>query len=163
MYDIIRDSPIGHIVRLVTKNKAFQYPEEKDPELWKKWYNEEKSGFAAYHGQTEAPETDETDDNGEKVKDENGNVEKKTLDELRGDSEGNQRQTSSRSRASSQTNLDEQHSDRDLRSEEETDVETPTSREERTVNRSGVPVDPEKGKDVNIIDWDGPNDPEVRG
>jgi len=54
--DLIRDSPFGHIVRLVTRNKVFQYPEEKDPSLWKKYLHEEKSGHAAYHGSTEAPE-----------------------------------------------------------------------------------------------------------
>ena len=29
MLDIIRDAPFGQIVRLVTKNKVFQYPEER--------------------------------------------------------------------------------------------------------------------------------------
>lgn len=54
--DLIRDSPFGHIVRLVTRNKYFQYPEEHDPELWKKYVNQEKSGFMAHHGTTDAPE-----------------------------------------------------------------------------------------------------------
>ncbi|KNG51256.1 benomyl/methotrexate resistance protein [Stemphylium lycopersici] len=56
MSDLIRDSAFGHIVRLVTRKKYLQYPEEKDPELWKKYVNQEKSGYAAYHGSTEAPE-----------------------------------------------------------------------------------------------------------
>lgn len=56
MSDLIRDSAFGHIVRLVTKRKYLQYPEEKDPELWTKYVNQEKSGYAAYHGSTEAPE-----------------------------------------------------------------------------------------------------------
>jgi DHA1 family multidrug resistance protein-like MFS transporter len=54
--DLIRDSPFGHIVRLVTRNKVFQYPEERDPNLWKKYVNQEKSGYMAHHGTAEAPE-----------------------------------------------------------------------------------------------------------
>jgi DHA1 family multidrug resistance protein-like MFS transporter len=54
--DIIRDSPFGHIVRLVTRNKVFQYPEERDPSLWKKYVSQEKSGYMAHHGSAEAPE-----------------------------------------------------------------------------------------------------------
>ncbi|OSS45888.1 hypothetical protein B5807_09639 [Epicoccum nigrum] len=54
--DLIRDSPFGHIVRLVTRNRCFQYPEEKDPELWKKYVNQEKSGYVAHHGNTSPPE-----------------------------------------------------------------------------------------------------------
>jgi hypothetical protein len=30
MADIFRDSPLGQIIRLVTRNKVLQYPEEKD-------------------------------------------------------------------------------------------------------------------------------------
>ena len=54
--DLIRDSPFGHIVRLVTRKKCFQYPEEKDPSLWKKYVNQEKSGYVAHHGDTSPPE-----------------------------------------------------------------------------------------------------------
>jgi DHA1 family multidrug resistance protein-like MFS transporter len=54
--DLIRDSPFGHCVRLVTRNKYFQYPEEKDPNLWKKYVNQEKSGYVAHHGDTQPPD-----------------------------------------------------------------------------------------------------------
>jgi DHA1 family multidrug resistance protein-like MFS transporter len=59
--DLIRDSPFGHIVRLVTRNKVFQYPEERDPELWKKYVHEEKSGYMAHHGTVEPPEEESED------------------------------------------------------------------------------------------------------
>ncbi|KAL6155532.1 GTPase-activating protein [Exserohilum turcicum] len=55
MTDLIRDSAFGHCVRLVTRRKYLQYPEEKDPEAWKKYVNPEKSGYAAFHGSTEPP------------------------------------------------------------------------------------------------------------
>lgn len=60
--DLIRDSPFGHIVRLVTKRKVFQYPEEKDPSLWQKYVHEEKTAHVAYHGRTESPEDHENTD-----------------------------------------------------------------------------------------------------
>lgn len=115
--DLIRDSAFGHIVRLVSKGKLFPYDEEKDPELWKKYLNEEKSGHAAYHGRTEAPEQD----------------------------------------------VDELHQARGLRAREGNDSEASSRTEvaEGFNEASGVRVDPEKGKDVNIIDWDGDDDPHV--
>ncbi|KAL6708500.1 GTPase-activating protein [Coniothyrium glycines] len=115
--DLIRDSAFGHVVRLVTKNKAFQYPEEKDPSLWKKYVSEEKSGHAAYHGSTEAPEGKESID---------------ALNDARGIS-----QRENNSRTSSQTHVGEDCNE-----------------------ASGVKVDPEKGKDLHVIDWYGDNDPQ---
>lgn len=32
----VRDTTFGHIVRLLSSNKIFQYPDEVDPSLWKK-------------------------------------------------------------------------------------------------------------------------------
>lgn len=150
--ETVRDSAFGHLVRLITNKRFFKYPEEVDPSLCDKWYNEEKSGFAAHHGKTEAPE----------VEDENGEKQKQSLDELRA-GRANKSRDNSHSNASSQTHGGER-SDNDARSGEETDKETrgrQNSDQERTINRSGVPVDPEKGKDVQIVDWDGPDDPEV--
>ncbi|KAH7080483.1 major facilitator superfamily domain-containing protein [Paraphoma chrysanthemicola] len=54
--DLIRDSPFGHIVRLVSRGKYFQYPEELDHTLWKKYVSEEKSGYMAHHGTAQPPE-----------------------------------------------------------------------------------------------------------
>lgn len=34
-------------------------------------------------------------------------------------------------------------------------------RDPNVANIAGTPVDSEKGRDVTVIDWDGPNDPEV--
>jgi DHA1 family multidrug resistance protein-like MFS transporter len=113
--DLIRDSPFGHIVRLVTRNKAFQYPEERDPELWKKYVNQEKSGYMAHHGTAEAPEEESEElQNATGVRDRN-------------------------SRSSSNTQVGDGHNE-----------------------ASGVKVDPEKGKDKHVIDWYGPEDPQVR-
>jgi DHA1 family multidrug resistance protein-like MFS transporter len=119
MRDLIRDSAFGHLVRLATRNKYLQYPEEQDPEIWKKYVNQEKSGYAAYHGSTQAPE------NAHQV------------DELTQAHGMRSREQRNHSETSSHTVGD-------------------------GVNEaSGVRVDPEKGKDIHVIDWYGPDDPQV--
>lgn len=112
--DLIRDSPFGHIVRLVTRNKYFQYPEEKDPQLWKKYVSQEKSGYVAHHGDTSPPEEESED-----------------LRQARGirEREGSE---------SSRTEVGEEYN-----------------------HASGVRIDREKGRDQHVIDWFGPDDPQV--
>ncbi|QDS74474.1 hypothetical protein FKW77_006707 [Venturia effusa] len=63
--DLIRDTAVGQILRVITKRKVLQYPEEKDPEIWKKWVSEEKSGNAARFGALEPPEEEEADEKSE--------------------------------------------------------------------------------------------------
>lgn len=112
--DLIRDSPFGHIVRLVTRNKYFQYPEEKDAELWKKYVNQEKSGYVAHHGDTSPPEED--------------------VEELREARGVREREASE----DAQTEVGDEYN-----------------------HASGVKIDQEKGKDQHVIDWYGPDDPQV--
>jgi DHA1 family multidrug resistance protein-like MFS transporter len=54
--DLIRDSAFGHVIRLVTRQRVFSYPEERDTNLWKKFVHKEKSGHMAHHGTTDPPE-----------------------------------------------------------------------------------------------------------
>ncbi|KAF2856096.1 MFS general substrate transporter [Plenodomus tracheiphilus IPT5] len=114
--DLIRDSAFGHIVRLVSKGNLFPYDEDKNPELWKKYLNEKKSGHAAYHGSTEAPEEE----------------------------------------------VEELNQARGLRAREETHSETSSHTQvaDGFNEASGVRVDPEKGKDVHVVDWYDENDPQ---
>ncbi|KAF1837560.1 MFS general substrate transporter [Decorospora gaudefroyi] len=118
MADLIRDSAFGHCVRLVTGRKYLQYPEEKDPEIWKKYVSHEKSGHAAYHGDTEAPENRNEID---------------ALTQAHG-----------------------------VRSREQGDNSETSSRTmgEGVNEASGVMVDPEKGMDIHVVDWYGPDDPQ---
>lgn len=67
--DIVRDSIFGQCVRLITRNKVFLYEDEKNPELWEKYVNKEKSGNMATHGQPQAPKKDEKDETSEKDQD----------------------------------------------------------------------------------------------
>ncbi|KAI8936510.1 hypothetical protein NX059_006915 [Plenodomus lindquistii] len=114
--DLIRDSAFGHVVRLVSRGKLFPYDEEKTPEIWKKYLNEKKSAYVAYHGSTEAPEE-----------------EPEELETARG-----------------------------LRSRERQDSETSSRTQvaDGFNEASGVRVDPEKGKDVYVVDWYDENDPQ---
>ena len=119
MAELIRDSAFGHCVRLITGRKYLQYPEEKDPEYWKRYISHEKSGYAAYHGSTEPPEN-----TGE-------------VDEL----------TRAHGIRSREAGNESDGSDRTLG--------------DGVNEASGVRVDPEKGRDYHVVDWYGPDDPQV--
>jgi DHA1 family multidrug resistance protein-like MFS transporter len=120
---LIRDTAFGQILRLITKNRVLQYPEEQDPEHWKNYLNEEKSGYIAHHGTAEPPEDDES-------RQELQNARGLHMRDAQGDGPADSRNS----------------------------MATGT-----TINEaSGVPVDQEKGRDKNLIDWYGPEDPEVR-
>lgn len=56
--DLIRDSAFGHIVRLASRGKYFQYAEEADPSLWKKYINEEKSNHQSQRGSEASSQID---------------------------------------------------------------------------------------------------------
>jgi len=120
MKDLIRDSTFGQLVRLVTRNKVFLYPEEKDSELWKKYVNKEKSANMATYGQTSVPENEGEKDN---------------------DRQSARDRSPRRSQSSSSTAIDESNNVNEV---------------------SGKPIDQEKGKDSHVVDWYGPDDPEVR-
>lgn len=57
---------------------------------------------------------------------------------------------------------EEKQDDNQDRSRHNSESSDPTLRGEGTTvtSASGMAVDPEKGKDVNLVDWWGPNDPE---
>jgi DHA1 family multidrug resistance protein-like MFS transporter len=111
--ETLRDSAFGQIVRLVTRNKVFQFPEEKDAALGERYINAEKSGNMAHHGAVVADI--------EKEKETDGN-------------------NLSSSRTSS----------------------TQVDGSAAVNGASQKPVDPEKGRDLYMVDWYGPEDPDVR-
>lgn len=121
MASLVQDTAFSNLVRLVSGGRLFRFPDEADPELWKKYVNEKKSGYAAHHGNTQ-PHGDESDTE-EWQNAALGGV--RTRDAARG------------SDFSGQTQVDQ------------------------GVNEaSGMKVDPEKGRDVHIVDFI-ENDPEV--
>lgn len=127
MRELIRDTVVGHLLRLATKGKALQYEEERDPSLWRRYIDKEKSGRMARHGNVEEEKNEEdNNDTGEQGQQRSGVA------------EGN---TTANPRNSSDTRVG--------------------SGEAQRNKVSGVPVDPEKGRDVTIVTWFGDDDPEV--
>lgn len=61
--ETLRDSAFGRIVRLITRNKVFKFPEERDASLCQRYINAEKSGNMAHHGTVEADTEKETQRN----------------------------------------------------------------------------------------------------
>lgn len=124
MSELIRDTVLGHFLRLVTGKKVLLYPEEKDPEIWKKYVSKEKSANMATHGQPQPPQEDEKKD---------GDKEDGSGPRSRGPSRtGSSRSSSTIKDDSGQVN-----------------------------EASGRPIDQEKGQDSFVVDWYGPDDPEV--
>ena len=59
MKELVRDTVFGHFLRLVTGGRVLPYEEDRDPSLWKRYIDVEKSGRMAHHGHTEDEEEDE--------------------------------------------------------------------------------------------------------
>ena len=59
MKELVRDTVLGHFLRLLTGGRVFPYEEDRDPSLWKRYIDVEKSGRMAHHGHTEDEEEDE--------------------------------------------------------------------------------------------------------
>ncbi len=55
MFELFRDTVVGQLLRLATGNRILQYPEERDPSLWERYLNAEKSANMAVHGSTATP------------------------------------------------------------------------------------------------------------
>lgn len=127
MIELFRETACGQLIRLVTRNKFLQYPEERDPSIVERYLHKGKSANIAKFGQVEEPKSDDDD---EKDKDDNSDA-----------------------KSGSET----EKGDDDSQSSPDRNVQ----RQESHYNHaSGQKIDPEKGRDVDIIDWDGPDDPE---
>jgi DHA1 family multidrug resistance protein-like MFS transporter len=171
MADIIRDSAFGHIVRLITKNRVFQYPEEKDLSVWESSLSVEKSAQMAVSGRIGAdvdiPQpisstsstTQAADDTGDRPA-AVGPTEKDIENIIPTDDSADTLPNDP-----TEKDIDNIHTGpdgTDLRARTHTSSSGPPLAE--LVNTiSGVRVDPEKGQDVHVVDWYGPDDPEVRG
>jgi MFS transporter, DHA1 family, multidrug resistance protein len=122
MKELVRDTVFGHLLRSATRGRVLPYEEHRDPSLWKRYVDKEKSGRMAHHGHT--GEEEKREEAGQK----RGSV-----------AEGN---TTSDTQNSSDTQVESGEAGRN--------------------GVSGVPVDPEKGRDVSIVTWFSDDDPEVR-
>jgi DHA1 family multidrug resistance protein-like MFS transporter len=122
---------------------VLKFIDEKNPEIWKKLVNEEKSGYMAHHGTTDPPN------------------EKKDAESLGGLGGIRTREEKEDGGAS----LDRPEWNRAASSDTQVDRPQSQSEAQRTKSRynqaSGVKIDPEKGRDIHLIEYF-PNDPEVR-
>jgi len=145
MKELIRDSIFGQAVRVITGKRVFKYPEEVDSEHWKKFINEEKSGYAAHHGIKDGaiqPHGDESEDE-EKIEGIGGLRTRDARAERERDQETSRPHgNSAGSSSSDMTAVGERQDGAQYNS------------------ASGVKVDPEKGRDLHIVDWYGPDDAE---
>jgi len=147
MKELIRDSIFGQAVRVITGKRVFKYPEEVDSEHWKKFINEEKSGYAAHHGIKDGaiqPHGDESEDE-EKIEGIGGIRTRDARAERERDGEGRGERPHGNSAVSSSS-----------------DMTAVGERQDGAQynSASGVKVDPEKGRDLHIVDWYGPDDAE---
>lgn len=126
MVHLIRDSFFGHLIRLSTNGRVFQYPEELDPSIWQRYINEEKSANLAAYGKTEVDDSDAKDSPR--------------------DSGSPTRTLFSENDTSPSQGVGAQH-----------DQHVPL----HNGDGSRRQVDAEKGRDVYLVDWYGPDDPEV--
>ena len=53
---------LGHSLRLASGGKIFPYMEDRDPSLWAKYVDKEKSGRMAHHGNTAPEEMEKNED-----------------------------------------------------------------------------------------------------
>lgn len=166
MSDIIRDSVFGQLMRLATGNKVFQYPDEVDPSIREKYINIEKSGNLASHGTLQPPqEADAKEHEASPSPSSSTSIDPK--DEVEKDTDAApERVVSSISAQISRLRSAESRPKPLRRSTSHTNSflneVNSTSRVSRINTASGRSVDPEKGRDIHLVDWYGPDDSEVR-
>lgn len=135
MADLLRDSVFGKLIRLSSRGSWLQYAEEKDPSIWTRFIDEKASGYLAYHGDTNPP-----------------------ADGAEMPSIGGVRTRENQSRAEPSTN---RHSAQ-TQSGSSNSSQTRGGNDHRQINHaSGVPIDPEKGRDLHVVSWYGPDDPGI--
>jgi DHA1 family multidrug resistance protein-like MFS transporter len=140
MLEALRDTTLGHFLRLVTKQKVLPYEEDRDPSLWKRYVDKEKSGNVAHHGHVGPAEEDDENNEGSETNRDSNDADASPQPEQRQNTQANTGLPTSGN--SSDTRLGSQDN-------------------ERYNEVSGVRVDPEKGRDVTVVSWYSENDPEV--
>lgn len=157
MAELIRDTTLGKLLRLITGGKVMRYAEERDSELWKRYLNTEKSGRMAHHGTTEEEKDGNanSDDAGSDYTERRFGEQKDESDSRpigTGTNEPYMDTNPEARRRGTGGHENESHSP-------QTGVDSGENRQ--TNDASGVAVDPEKGRDVSVVDWYGDADPEV--
>ncbi|KIW63707.1 hypothetical protein PV04_08690 [Phialophora macrospora] len=159
MAELFRDTVAGQFLRLVTGRRILQYPEERDPSIWQRYLNVEKSANMALHGSTSRPDQPEKElPSGTSSDPPTPAVEEKQ--EPEGAPYYNQ--AAPPPAAEEQVNAQPVFTRQQQRSRRSSiSASTVNEPENALVNTlSNTKVDPEKGRDADIVDWYGPDDPE---
>jgi hypothetical protein len=179
MSDIVRDSVFGQLVRLATGGRVFQYPDEYDESIREKYINKEKSGNLALYGSTSVPqEAEKENDLDSSISERQEDPEKDP--EKQGKLAEPERVATPTSPAATRvtshgSNIARLHSSEgrpfpmhrtsSRNSSFMNELRETQSRQSGNVARvntaSGKSVDPERGRDIDLVDWYGTDDPEV--
>ncbi|KAI9050926.1 hypothetical protein LZ554_005038 [Drepanopeziza brunnea f. sp. 'monogermtubi'] len=170
MAELFRDTTLGKLLRVSTRGRLMQYAEERNPALWRRYVDSAKSGRMAHHGTTEEEkqaEGKEGNANGDDVS--RGYVERgspKGGYRHLGTNAGNGDQSDMRPTGTGTNEPHYPHTRADVRQRESgigrksSDATVGDGEDRQTNEVSGVAIDPEKGRDVSVVDWYGENDPE---
>ena len=131
MTDLFRDTVVGKALRLASRGKLYPFVEEQDPSLWQRYVHQGKTQEMASHGRL---------------------LEDHEKKDVSGGSVGLEKENCvpGPTPASHETSR--------MRFSKGDGRRLEPSRKE---NAMGHHIDPEKGRDVNIVEWYGPDDPEV--
>ena len=129
--DLIRDTVFGHVVRKITKNRALQFAEERDPSLWKQYLDRDQTRNMALYGHPQLTEE-----------------EKKEKDISEG------------SPAESDADL-HTPTEQERNALAQTQTQRTTHEHQMHSTLTNQRVDTEKGRDLSMVSWWGDNDPEV--
>ena len=130
--NLIRDTVFGHAVRKLTKNRVFQYAEERDPSLWKQYLDRDQTRNIALYGSPQVTDAQRK--------------EKDIIEGSPAESEGDLQdplETNGNALRRGTTELD-------------------THEHQMHSILTNQRVDTEKGRDLTMVSWWGTNDPEVR-
>lgn len=160
MKELIRDTVFGHALRFVTRGKVLQYGEEKDPELWKQYIDKKASGNMAHHGTPGEEENEKkAESNDDDSESPDRDAQKKEEQNDMGD-QPDMRPIGTGTNGDLYPNGDEQRRNGSGQSSGSNTRHGSNDNTHRN-ETSGVPVDPEKGRDVTVITWYSDDDPEV--
>lgn len=145
MKELVRDTVVGKLLRLVSRGKILPFEEERDPSFVDQYIDKEKSRRMAHHGTVDEEEKDGGD---EQARDSDG-----------GSSEQTPQGSNERRRSGNNARVSNQQ--QPLFEQPRRSSDTRVGDNDTQRNAHGHPIDPEKGRDASIVTWYSDKDPEV--
>ena len=136
MAELFRDTVVGKMLRLMSGGKLYPFAEERDPSIFQRYIHHDKTQEMASYGRL-------LEDH-EKQNPEGGNT-------------GSEKEINKPNNDAPKPNSTSHETSRTRVSQEGNRTEQFTRKE----NAIGHKIDPEKGRDTNIVEWYGPDDSEV--